>query len=92
MSIFKITLKPVVKSRKWSISSVKSGRKEKTCEICQKTIKIGEPAISYLKRNSIGLKQEFKVRYCCINCNNELAKKINDEELEQNTNSPTDSE
>lgn len=95
MSIFKITVKPIVKTRDWVIMKVKAGRKEKICGICKRIIKIGEPAMTFLKRGSLGPKQSYNTRYSCIGiCHNKLAEKIHkesqDEKLANNTDTPTD--
>ena len=94
MSIFKITLKPIVKTKEWKMTPVNAGRKEKTCEICQRLIRVGEPAITFLKRSSSGFKQNYASRYSCPGgCQELLSIKINKEEHEKlanSTDSPTD--
>lgn len=80
MSIFKFTIKPVIKTKDWKVTLVGSGRKEKTCEICKSVIKIGYSSYTFLKRTSIGDKQNFISRYACNNrCKHLLDSKIQEE-------------
>lgn len=65
MELFKIKLIPVVKDRNWEIRHIRSGRKEKTCAACNKTIKAGDPSITFVKRTSKGAKTSYDTRHTC---------------------------
>lgn len=81
MGLFKINLIPIKKTIPWEVSQVKSGRKEKTCEICGETIKIGESSITFMKKELIGLLSKFTSRYCHNgDCYNKLSTKISEED------------
>ncbi len=81
MSIFKINIKPIVKDRNYNVTYVHTGKKEKTCATCKKTIKIGYPATTFLKRVSVGVDTKYNSQYTCGNrntpCTQELAKQLN---------------
>lgn len=94
MSFFKIKITPVIKQYDWQITQVNAGRKQKTCEICNKTIKIGMPAWTFLKKNRVGNNVSYNPRYSCLgNCKHLLSEKIqkeDNERLQNNTNTSTD--
>jgi hypothetical protein len=84
MSIFKIKLQPIVKEREYKVSHVKSGRKNKTCEICHKLIIIGKSSTSFTKITSVGTKNSYETHHACsadekTNCAKMLAEKLNTE-------------
>jgi len=81
--MFKINLKPVVKDRDYEVKFVGAGRKTYKCAICDKDIKVGEPAISFTKRVTVGMKTTFLTFRTCADkkvyseCTIKKAKELN---------------
>lgn len=65
MSLFKIKIIPVVKSREWEVKNIGAGRKEKTCDTCGKTIRIGLSSTTFTKRTTKGSKTSYETIHTC---------------------------
>lgn len=77
---FNIKIKPIVKESDWEVKLVGSGRKEKTCGHCGKTIPIGASAYTLSKQVKNGANRYFPSEYACIGHQQLLLNKINERE------------